>query len=434
MYRANGDLTRSTTELVQEPSLWRHRNFLRLWSSETISSFGAQFSELAIPLTAVLLLGGTPFQLGILNAAVTAPFLLFSLLIGVYVDRHRRRSVMILSNVLRAILLATIPLAAATGHLTIILLLGIAFLVGTLRVFFDIAYQSFLPGLVEREQLVDANSRLESSRAVSSVAGPGLAGGVIQVITAPFAIAFDAVSFILSTLFLTRINYDEPQPDRSDRPSVMAEMRKGLKVVVRDPRLRSLAGAGSTANFFEFAVMAIFLLYAVNLLRLQPDMIGIILGVGAIGAIAGALLAGRLADWIGTGPAILASLILGAAVWGPLIYLATPTTAIPVLVVAWFFGEAAFVAWSINQSSFRQATCPTNLQGRVSATMRFLTAGTVPLGSITGGILGELLGLHLAIGVAAAGILFAPLWLVFSPVRAVKKVTETEIIGSYEQL
>jgi MFS family permease len=422
-------LNQSTSEVIPQQSLWRHPNFLRLWSSETISSFGAQFSELAIPLTAVLLLQGTPLQLGILNAAVTAPFLLFSLIAGVWIDRHRRRSFLITSNIGRAILLATIPLAAATGHLSIILLLGVAFLVGTLRVFFDIAYQSFLPGIVEREQLVDANSRLEASRAVSSAAGPSVAGGVIQVLTAPFAIAFDAVSFIFSTLFLSKIDYREPQPDRSDRQSVMAEMRQGLRIVVRDPRLRSLAGAGSTANFFEFAIMALFLLYAVNLLNLQPDMIGIILGAGATGAIAGALLAGKLASRIGTGPAILTSLVLGVTLWGPLIYLATPTTAVPLLIVAWFFGEVAFVAWSINQSSFRQAVCPANLQGRVNATMRFLSAGVVPLGSIVGGILGDILGPHLAIGVAAVGLLLAPLWLVFSPVLSVKKLGEAETIG-----
>ena len=427
-------MNQSTSELIHKQTLWRQANFLRLWSSETISSFGAQFSELAIPLTAVVLLQGTPAELGILNAAVTAPFLLFSLIAGVWVDRHRRKSVMIISNIARALLLGAIPLAAVTGHLSIILLIGVAFLIGTLRVFFDIAYQSLLPGIVEREQLVDANSRLEASRAVSSVAGPSLAGGLIQVLTAPFAIAFDAVSFIFSTFFLSKIDYDEQLQGQPDRQSVSAEIRQGLRIVVKDPRLRSLAGAGSTANFFEFAIMALFLLYAVNLLGLQPDLIGIILGVGALGAVVGALLAGKLASRIGTGPAILTSLILGATTWGPLIYLATPTTAIPLLVGAWFFGEVSFVAWSINQSSFRQAICPANLQGRVNATMRFFAAGTVPLGSITGGILGDILGLRLAIGVAAAGLLLAPLWLVLSPVRAIRKVTESEVLGSTDEV
>ena len=422
------------TELAaKKSSLWGRPNFLRLWSSETISSFGAQFSELAIPLTAVLVLQGTPAQLGILNAAITAPFLLFSLIAGVWVDRHKRRSVMIISNVARAFLLASIPLAAVTGHLTILLLLGIAFLVGTLRVFFDIAYQSFLPSLVEREDLVEANSRLEASRAVSSVAGPSVAGGIIQVITAPFAIAFDATSFVFSTFFLARIERQEPPSEKSHSRSVAAEMREGLRVVAENPLLRSLAGAGSTANFFEFAIMAVFLLYGVNVLNLQPDLLGIILGVGATGAIAGALLANRLAKQIGTGHAILASLLLGASLWAPLIYLATPTTAIPFLIVAWFFGEAAFVSWSINQSSLRQAICPPELQGRVSATMRFLSAGAVPLGSIAGGILGQILGLRLAIGIASIGVLIAPLWIGFSPVRTLKKIRDSDIIPSILQ-
>ncbi len=426
-------MTGQTTELAPEQvSLWRQANFFRLWTSETISSFGAQFSELAIPLTAVLVLQGSPAQLGLLNAAVTAPFLLFTLIAGVWVDRHRRRAAMIVSNVARALLLAAIPIAAATGHLTILLLVCIAFLSGTFRVFFDIAYQSILPGLVKREQLVDANSRLEASRAVSAVAGPSVAGGIIQIITAPFSVGFDAVSFIFSTLFLARIDHVESTPDLLERRSVIAEIREGLRAVMGDSRLRALAGAGLTANFFEFAIMAIFLLYGVNVLHLEPGILGVILGIGATGAVAGALLAEKLARRIGTGPTIMTSLVLGTSIWGPFIYLATPATAIPFLIVAWFFGEVSFVSWSINQSSLRQAICPTRLQGRVSATMRFLSAGAAPLGSIAGGILGDLIGLHVAIGVAAIGLLAAPAWLVFSPVRTLKKITPSETLEPLE--
>jgi MFS family permease len=410
-------------------SLWRQPSFLRLWSSETISSFGAQFSELAIPLTAVLVLQGTPAELGILNAAVTAPFLIFSLLAGVWVDQHRRRSIMILSNIGRGLLLAIIPIAAATGTLTIPLLLGVAFLVGSLRVFFDIAYQSLLPELVQRAELVDANSRLEASRSVSSVAGPGIAGLVIQSITAPFAIAFDAVSFIFSTLFLSGIRTQEAQFDYAERPSILSEIREGIQVVFNDARLRSLAGAAATANFFEFAIQALFLLYAVNALALQPSELGLILGAGAVGAVVGALVAGKLSEWIGVGPSIMVSMILGASIWGPMIYFASRPTAIPFLIVAWFFGEVSFVSWSINQSSFRQAICSTGMQGRVSATMRFLTVGVVPVGSIVGGVLGEIVGLHAAIGVAAIGLVLAPLWILLSPIWKVKNVLDEKTVG-----
>jgi MFS family permease len=410
-------------------SLWRQPSFISLWSSETISSFGAQFSELAIPLTAVLALQGTPAELGILNAAVTVPFLIFSLLAGVWVDRHRRRSVMILSNVGRALLLAIIPITAATRILTIPLLLGVAFLVGSLRVFFDIAYQSFLPELVQREQLVDANSRLEASRSVSSVAGPGIAGFVIQAITAPLAIAFDAVSFVFSTLFLSGIRTQEAKFDNTERPSVLSEIREGIQVVFNDARLRSLAGTAATANFFEFAIQALFLLYAVNALALQPSELGLILGAGAVGAVVGALVAGKLSEWMGVGPAMIVSMIIGASIWAPMIYFASRPTAIPFLIVAWFFGEVSFVSWSINQSSFRQAICSTGMQGRVNATMRFLTVGVVPVGSIVGGALGEIVGLHAAIGVASIGLVLAPLWILVSPIRKVKNVLDEKTVG-----
>lgn len=421
----------TTTRASTRPaSLWRQSSFLKLWTSETIASFGGQFSDLAIPFTAVLVLQGTPSELGILAAAATAPFLIFSLIAGVWVDRHRRKSIMIASNIGRALLLAMIPIAAATKFLSIPLLLTVAFLVGVLRVFFEIAYQSYLPGIVEREQLVDANSRLEASRAVSSVAGPSAAGVVIQIITAPFAIAFDAASFVFSTLFLSRIRYEETVEHNSARPSVLSDIREGLEIVFKDARLRSVAGAASAANFFEFAIQAIFILYAVDVLGLAPIQLGIIFSLGAIGAIVGALAAGKLARRFGVGPAIIASLALGATTWGPLIYFANRSTAVPLLIAAWFLGEVSFVAWSINQSSFRQAICPARLQGRMNATLRFLTVGTVPLGSIAGGILGEILGLRMAIGVAAVGLLVTPLWVLFSPVRRMKRILDSDLVGN----
>lgn len=336
---------------------------------------------------------------------------------------------MITSNIGRAALLGLIPVAAALNILNIGILLVVAFLVGVLRVFFEIAYQSFLPGIVEREKLVDANSRLEASRSVSSVAGPGVAGVLIQIISAPFAIAVDMASFILSTAFLGKVKHQEIIEERSDRPSVVSQIREGLEIVLRDPKLRSIAGASGTANFFEFAVQAIFILYTVEVLRVQPEELGIILSLGAIGALAGALTAGRLADRIGIGPAIMTSLTLGAIIWGPLIYLATPTTAAPLLITAWFFGELSFVSWNINQSSFRQAICSSKLQGRMNATLRFIAAGTVPLGSLTGGLMGQMLGLRTAIGIAAIGLMFAPLWFLFSPMRNLKRVSGSDQIG-----
>ena len=432
-YREYRDLNRDIpTEQTRtlRTSLWKQPDFLRLWSSETISSFGAQFTELAIPLTAVLILRANSFQLGFLNAALTSPFLFFSLFAGVWADRHRRRRVMIASNIARALLLAIIPLSFVTGALSLYLLLAVAVSLGVFRVLFDIAYQAFLTSLVDKEDLVEANGRMEASRAVASVAGPGVAGLVIQIVTAPLAILLDITSFFSSTMILARIRrQEEPTQfqtnDLDVQPSFLGQMKEGLRVVANDPRLRSLAGAAATANFLEFAIQAIFILYAVDVLLLSPELLGIILSVGATGAIVGALLAGWLSRRIGIGPSLILSLVLGVVVWGPLIYLATPSTSIVLLVVAWFFGELSFVSYSINSSSFRQAICPAHLQGRVSATLRFLSAGMVPLGSIAGGMLGGFLGLHVAIGLLAVVLLTAPVWLILSPMRRIISLSET---------
>jgi len=261
-----------------------------------VSSFGAQFTDLAIPFAAVLILKSSSFQLGFLNAALTSPFLFFSLLAGVWADRHRRRRIMIVSNIARGFLLALIPLSFLFGVLTMYLLLAVAVLLGIFRVFFDVAYQAFLPSIVEKVDLVDANGRMEASRAVASVTGPGVAGLVIQLVTAPLAILFDTASFFSSTIILSRIRHreDDEQFRQNDLEGTSSgfwsQMKDGLRVVSNDARLRALAGAAATSNFLEFGIQAIFILYAVNVLFLSPETLGLVLSIGALGAIVGLLL------------------------------------------------------------------------------------------------------------------------------------------------
>ena len=430
---------------TQRVSLWRHSNFLKLWTSETISSFGGQFSQVAMPFVAIPILHATSSELGILQAASTAPFLIFGLLVGVWADRHRRRPIMVVANIGRFILLGSIPVAFLAGRLSLPLLYLVSFLIGVLTVFFDVAYQAYLPSLVQRSQLVEANSKLEASRATATVAGPGIAGFVVGIVTAPFAIALDALSFLGSALSLSRIHQEEERTPRVEKPSMLSEIREGLAVVFSDRRLRSIAGSTGTSNFFSSAIAPVATLYLVdpelatrNLgLGLDSLVFGLIFAVGSVGGLIGAILAGRLAARVGVGYTIIGSMFIsGIGLFS--FYLATPDLAIPllavggtaltlsvlVLMVGQFATFLSAVVYNINQVSLRQAIVPLKLQGRMNATMRFLVWGTIPLGALVGGILGVIIGIRPTILIMAVGGSLAFLWVLVSPVRGLKEVPE----------
>lgn len=433
---------------IQTTSLWQHGNFLRLWISETVSSFGSQFSGVAIPLTAVYVLHVNSFEQGILFAAGTAPFLLFGLLVGVWVDRHNRRPIMVFSNICRGLLLGGIPLAFLAGVLSLPLLAVVSFLVGVLTVFFDVAYQAYLPSLVERGQLTDANSKLEASRATSQVVGPGVAGAVVDIISrplAPLAVGVDAFSFFGSALSLGRIRHQEEMQRSVERPSVMTDLREGLSVVFRDERLRSIAGCTSTANFFSSALFPVAILYMTDPdlsaqgsgLGLSAFAFGLTFAVGAVGGLGGALYARPFAKRVGLGYAIIASTFIGG-VGAFSFYIATPSLSVPLGSIFGFavsysllvlMGGAlitffATVVYNVNQVSLRQAIVPLRLQGRMNATMRFLVWGTLPLGALAGGILGVIIGIRPTILFSAIGGSLAFLWVLFSPVRHLKEIPE----------
>jgi MFS family permease len=436
------------TATVQKETLWRNPNFLRLWTSETISQFGSQFTGLALPLTAIIILNADSIQLGILNFAGSVPWLIFGLLIGVWVDRHRKQRIMVTSNILRGSLLALIPIAAVLGIITklgIPFLYALSFFIGFLQVFFDVTYQSFLPSLVRRDQLVEGNRNLEASRSTAQVAGPTIAGIVISIITAPIAIAIDACSFFASAFALGRIEHEEVIDREISKPSVSADIKEGLNVVLSDRRLRMIAGSTGTSNFFSTALGTIFLLYLVVPspagLGVSKDLAGvtagIIFSVGSIGALVGVVIASRLAKTIGVGPAIIASALVGGLGAIPY-YLSGSLTASPLfslvglsvnhsmlsIMAGQFVSFIGVVVYNINQVSLRQAIVPLRLQGRMNATMRFLVWGTIPLGALTGGLLGGFLGLRTAIGIAVVGGSLAFLWVLLSPVRSLKTIPE----------
>jgi len=409
--------------------LWRHGDFLRLWTGETISQFGSQISQLAIPLTAILVLDATAFEVAALTTVEFLPFIIFTLPAGVWVDRMRRRPILIAGDVVRALLLGSIPIAYVLDALTLGQLFVVGFLFGICTVFFDVAYQSYLPSLVERNQIIEGNSKLEITRSAAQIGGPGLGGVLIQVFTAPYAVLLDAVSFAASALAIFRIRAVEETPptvERSDgkKPSMWTELKEGLRFVLSNPNLRAQAGCTSTSNFFSSVSFSIILVYAVRELDLSPGLIGFVFSLGALGGLAAALTATRISSRFGIGP----TTIVMAAFFGPtmILYAVAPSgnAAVPLLVTAQLIFGFTVVVYNIVQVSYRQAICPPRLQGRMNSVMRFIVWGTIPLGTLTGGALASWIGLRETIVVGAIGGGSAVLWIVFSPQRHLRDMPE----------
>ena len=407
--------------------LWRHSDFLKLWSAETISQFGTQVSQLALPLVAILVLDATAFEVALLGTIEFLPFILFTLPAGVWVDRLRRRPILIAGDFGRAVLLASIPVAYVADVLTIWQLYGVGFVVGICTVFFDVAYQSYLPSLVERDQIIDGNSKLEISRSASQVGGPGLSGGLIELFTAPYAVLLDAVSFVGSGLFLLRIRQEEPPvaaPADGSKPSLWSELKVGLRFVLGNPNLRAQAGCTATSNFFSNVAFAIILVYLVRELELSAGVIGLAFSVGSVGSFIAAFSAMRLSMRFGIGPTTIAAGML----WGPstllVAFAPAGNAAIPFLVAAVLVGGFSIVVYNIIQVSYRQAICPPRLQGRMNSVMRFIVWGTIPIGALVGGALGSWVGLRETIVIGGIGGSLSILWIVFSPQRHLRDMPE----------
>jgi MFS family permease len=357
--------------------------------------------------------------MGALRAAQYLPILLFGLFAGVWVDRLPRRNLLVGADLGRALVLAAIPIAASAGVLRIEHLYVIAFAAGTLTILFDVAQQSTLPALLPRDALIGANSRLEMSLSTSLVAGPGLGGALIQLFGAPIAIAADALSFALSAVFLSRL----PPLERlvSQRPqdrAVLREMKDGLGHVLGHPLLTPLAASICTLSTFYSLAMAIYVLYATTELHLESTTLGLTFGAAGIGGFVGAAAAGRIARRIGLGRTFLSGGLLYTV--GLLCLPLAPGTRLPAgAVLATGMSLVGFggLIFRVNQDSLRQAIVPDELQGRVSATMRFLTWGALPLGAVAGGALGEAIGMRAALGIAGLGCLTGCLWIVLSPLR-----------------
>jgi MFS family permease len=408
--------------------LWANSDFLKLWTGQSISELGSQVSQLAIPWLAAVGLHATPIEFSLLGVLGFMPFILFALPAGVWVDRLRRRPILIVGDSARAVLLALIPILWALGVLQIWHLLVIQFAIGIFTVFFDVAYQSYLPALIGREHLVDGNSKLQLTVSIAQVAGPSMSGGIIAAITAPYAILADAVSFLISTVFMVRMRHREVLPERPEgepHPRMWPQVKEGLHWVVGNRYLRAIAGCTGTSNFFGQILFAIFILYAVRVLHLSSVEVGLVFAIGSIGSIIGALSANRLRQRLGVGPAIVAYAVVFSCA-GLLFPLAPASSPLPLLMVGLGLFGFASVAYNITQVSLRQAITPERLQGRMNAAMRWIVWGTIPLGTIVGGVIGQAVGLHAALWVGAIGGVPVFLWVLLSPVRSIRTMPEPD--------
>jgi MFS family permease len=399
--------------------LWRDGEFLKLWAGQGISEIGSQISMLALPTVAILLLGATPFQVGLLAALETLAFPALGLFAGVYVDRLRRRPIMIACDLGRLLALVSVPIAFAFNALTIEQLYVVALITGVGTVFFDVAYQSYLPALIARGDLVEGNTKLQVTGSVAQMAGPALAGFLIQLFGPARAVAADAASFLVSVVSLWWIRRPEPSPKpatESGRRGFFFEMWEGIQVVFGNPTIWKIAGSTSTSNLGSNVFFAVYLIFAYRVLHLSPGTIGIIFGAGAVGGLLGALSASWIARRIGLGPTLFVTIVVGGLAM-ILVPLAQLGWAVPLLLASTVIASFTGPVYNINQVSLRQAITPDRVQGRMNATVRTIIWGTMPIGALVGGVIGSAYGLQPAMYIGIAFATLAGFWILLGPIR-----------------
>lgn len=392
---------------------------MRLWSAQTVSLLGDAVSFLALPLTAILVLHANALQMGVMVALGGLPSILFGLLIGAWIDRRARRPILIAADIGRFALLVVIPILHEFDHLTISVLYVITVLVGFLSLSFEVANRSLLPSLVDRRRLTDANGKLELSRSASEIAGPALAGGLVQLLTAPLAIGFDALSFLISSLILKTIDVrEEIASESSGETRLWDDVRGGARFVATHPVIRAIFASSGTLSLFDAMLEAVFLLYLTRSLGLSAALIGLIAAAGNVGFLVGALLT-PISNRLGTGSTIICGVALLAVgdLVVPAVSRSTPMV-IPLLVGAHFLFGLGLTLYNVQQTSTRQSMTPDGMLGRMNAGYRFLVSGVGPLGALAGGALGAAIGFRAALFVAGGGELGAVAWLLFSPVRS----------------
>ena len=397
---------------------------MKLWIGKTVSDVGNGITDLALPLTAVIVLSATSAQVAVLTALSSASVLVFSLFVGVWVDRLPRRAVLIATDVGRALLLTSIPIAALLALLHIEQLYIVGTLVGLLTVFFNVADQSFLPALVQQQDLVEGNSRLGASSSLAEIGGPTLAGILVSLVTAPLAILFDALSFFISALCMSLIRTPKQiLPKTEAQQHIWQDIFTGLRVVTDDPVLRILALSGGIFEFFGNFIGTLYILYIVRILHANPLIVGFLVATGGASALIGAFVAERVVRKFRLGRTIGYTLF-GYGVTG----LLTPLAQGPMFVIlsmlfaAQFLGDIMVEIYLIGEISLRQSIIPSHLLGRANASMQFFTRGVGPIGALIAGfVIVPLVGIRIAILIGVLGVILAGLCILLSPVHSIEK-------------
>ncbi|MEA2585008.1 MAG: hypothetical protein QOF33_3093 [Thermomicrobiales bacterium] len=407
--------------------LWRNPDFVHLWAAQTVSIFGSLVTRTALPFVAILVLDASPFQVALIGIAELVPAFVVGLVAGAWVDRLKRRPILIAADLGRAGLVLTIPLFAFLDVLRIEHLYVVAALTSILTVFFDVAYQSYLPSLVRRDELVEGNSKLTASASVAEFGAFGIGGWLVQWLTAPYAILVDAVTFLWSAVFVSRIRRPEPPPATTEgRQPILREIVEGLRFVYRNPVLRALGS--STALFALSGRMfgAVFLFYVASDLGFKPGLLGVIFAIGGATSFIGAVTTGRITRRLGIGPALIAALPMIAL--GRLMVVAAADTswlAVALLIAQQFVSDPFWTLYEISHVSVRQASTPDRWQGRMNASLQSLDFGGMLIGALLGGWLGDAIGARTTLLIASVATLLAAIPLLIPAVRGLKETAVT---------
>jgi len=425
-----------------------NRPFTWLWSSQSVSLFGNQVTLIAIPLLAAISLGADAFQMGLLAAVETVPYLAFSIPAGVLVDRVDRHRLLIVCNLLRAALLLTIPASAFLGFLSLPLLYAVGFGVGSVSVVFDVAYQSYVPDLLDPEELLSGNQRIELSESAARTLGPGLGGALVIALGGAFAIVVDVLSYLVASVALLGARRPKPngrleqpaEPLEADRERFQSARQKhrsptsggawaGLAIVLRDRPLRDMAASTATFNLASSAIVAVFILFAATEVGMDAGAIGVLIGAGNVGFVLGALAVGAVTARYGVGPTLVLSAVLGA-VATVLLPFAVGAGAAAVLLAGRFVGAFAIPLFNVNARALRQSRAPRAAIGRVNAVFRLIDWGTLPIGALLGGWVGSVYGLHATLVLGGVLGVASAAWLIWSPLRHVLRLEADLVDGT----
>jgi MFS family permease len=396
-------------------NLRKHRDFARLWGGETVEWLSDSITSLAVPTIAILIFNAGPLEMGLLSALGNVGYPVLGLFAGVMVDRWRRRPVLVWANIVQVAALGSIPAAFFFGMLSLYQLFIVTLVMSVTTVFFSVAYTAYLPTLIGREDLVEGNSKLETSSSAAAVVGPPIAGGLIQIVGAATSIALDALGTLLAAIAIFSIKKPEPPPSPTTQPRFWSEIKDGVRVVVETPTLRNLAASTSILNIGNSMFIAVFYLFIYDQLKMSPGVAGITLGVGSVGVVVGAVTAPKLLKLMGLGSALTAALMINglgllavqASMYGPAAVLLAPL---------WLFANIGLPIYNINQVSFRQILVANRLQGRMNATMRTFGYGAATLGALIGGIIGAQYGILTTMTMGGLIAILAALVTRFGPV------------------